>query len=76
MSQSIHHSALEAVANVAIGNGIAFAANLIVLPMFGYHVTVADAFGIGVIFTAISLVRSFFVRRLFNRWQQAGRVAQ
>lgn len=70
MSQSIHHSALEAVANVAIGNGIAFAANLVVLPMFGYHVTVADALGIGVIFTVISIVRSFAVRRLFNRWHQ------
>lgn len=76
MSQPIHHSALEAIANVAIGNGISFVANLIVLPLFGYHVTMADAFGIGVIFTAISLIRSFFVRRLFNRWQQAGKLQE
>jgi uncharacterized membrane protein (DUF485 family) len=66
--QSRKRSALEAVANVAIGFLVAVAANLIVLPAFGYPVTVADSFGIGMIFTAVSLARSYIVRRLFNKF--------
>lgn len=60
-------SAVEAVANVAIGWGVNVVANMIVLPWFGYAVTARDAVGIGVVFTAISLVRSYGLRRLFNR---------
>jgi uncharacterized membrane protein (DUF485 family) len=67
MSQSRTMSAIEATANVAIGYGINFAANLIVLPAFGFAVTAADAAGIGVVFTAISLARSYVLRRAFNR---------
>lgn len=67
MSQSRTMSAVEAAANVAIGYGINFAANLLVLPAFGFAVTAADAAGIGVVFTAISLARSYVLRRAFNR---------
>lgn len=56
----------ESVANIAVGFGINYVANLVVLPWFGFHVTAADAFGIGVIFTAISLARSYVLRRWFN----------
>jgi hypothetical protein len=65
--QSRLMSAVEAGFNVAIGYGVSFAANLVVLPLFGYAVTVRDAASIGVVFTAIALVRSYLVRRLFNR---------
>ena len=65
--QSKRHSALEAVANVAIGYLISVAANVVVLPLFGYAVSVADGFAIGLVFTAISLVRSYVLRRAFNR---------
>lgn len=47
-------------------------ANLIVLPWFGFKVSVSQAFNIGVIFTFISIARSYILRRLFNRimiWQ-------
>jgi reverse gyrase len=42
---------------------------LIVAPLCVAHQTVSEAkkFGIDVIFTVISIVRSYFVRRLFNR---------
>jgi len=56
----------EALANIAVGFAINFTANLVVLPRFGYAVTPSDAFGIGVIFTAISLARSYVLRRWFN----------
>jgi hypothetical protein len=64
--QSRMMSAVEAVANIAIGFLVSVAANIIVLPLFGYDVTVADSFAIGLAFTAISLVRSYALRRVFN----------
>ena len=64
--QSRLQSLIEAWLNVAIGFGVSLVANLIVLPLFGYPVTVGDAFGIGLVFTAISIVRSYIIRRLFN----------
>jgi hypothetical protein len=66
MSQTQLGSFVEAWANIAVGFGINFAANLIVMPWFGFHVTPRDAFGIGIIFTVISLVRSYVLRRWFN----------
>jgi len=66
MAQSRKGSLIEALANTAIGWGINLSANLVVLPLFGFPVTVTQAIGIGVIFTVISVVRSYGVRRLFN----------
>lgn len=67
------HSFIESIFNVVIGFFISMAANLIVLPWFGFKVSIKSAFGIGIIFTFISIVRSYALRRLFNRimlWQK------
>ena len=66
MSQSRRMSAIEAVANVCLGYGVALCAQLAVFPMFGMTVSLGDNVAIGAIFTAVSLVRSYAVRRLFN----------
>jgi len=65
--QSRIMSATEAATNVAIGYLVSVVANIIVLPAFGYDVTIADSFAIGLAFTAISLARSYILRRIFNR---------
>lgn len=59
-------SFVEAWANIAVGFSINFCANLLVLPLFGFNVHAGQAFGIGLIFTAISLARSYVIRRYFN----------
>lgn len=66
MTQTRTGSLAEALANIAVGFGINWTANMLVLPLFGFHVTGGQAFGIGLIFTAISLVRSYVLRRWFN----------
>ena len=66
--QSKRRSALEAVTNVTVGFLVAVGANLLVLPAFGYEVTIIDSFAIGWVFTVISMLRSYFLRRLFNWW--------
>ena len=66
MAQTKLGSFAEAWANIAIGFGINLAANLVVLPWFGLPVTLHAALGIGAVFTAISLIRSYILRRWFN----------
>lgn len=71
MSQTRRMSAVEAAANVAIGYGVAVLTQAVVFPLFGLRASVGEHFGIAAIFTAISLVRSYAVRRLFNAWSRA-----
>ena len=67
MSQTKTQSAIESVANVAVGYGVSLAANATILPLFGITISTADNLAIGAIYTAISIVRSYCVRRAFNR---------
>lgn len=60
-------SAVESAAGTAIGFGVAVLSNHFVLPLFGMMPSASDSFWIAVVFTAISLVRGYLVRRLFNR---------
>ena len=66
MSQSKFGSFVESWANILVGFTINYYANMAILPLFGFNVTSADAIGMGLIFTAISLVRSYVIRRWFN----------
>lgn len=67
MSQTKKGSFIEAWLNVLIGFAINFTANMVFLPMFGFTtLTATKAFGIGCVFTVISVARSYLVRRLFN----------
>lgn len=65
--QSKRASFVESCVNVAIGYGVAILSQLLVFPMFGIHVPISSNLGIGLWFTAISLIRSYVIRRAFNR---------
>ena len=67
-SQSKFHSFLESVANVAIGYGVALVSQILVFPLFGITIPLRENLMIGAIFTVVSIVRSYSVRRLFNWW--------
>lgn len=66
MSQTRKGSAFEAVMNVSVGFGINFTANALIFPLFGWHISVSDNILLGAIYTVISLVRSYCIRRWFN----------
>lgn len=66
MKQSKQMSFLESLTNVAVGYGVAVSAQILVFPMFGLDVTLSDNLTIGAIFTGISIVRSFTLRRVFE----------
>lgn len=69
MSQSRRLSAIEAIANVTLGYLLALATQLIVFPMLGVQVGLWDNLQISVAFVAVSLARSYLLRRLFLRWE-------
>lgn len=64
--QSRAGSLAEAVANVIAGYLAALLAQQIVLPVFDIHVGLATHAAIAVVFTVLSLVRSYLLRRVFE----------
>ena len=64
--QSKKESMIETLTNVGIGWFISFIANMLVLPLFGYNINLTDGVLISIIFTIISIVRGYLVRRFFN----------
>jgi len=62
-------SAAEAVTNNVAGFVIAVGAQEVVLPFFGFYPSLSDNMEITAIFMLISLIRSYFFRRLFDWFQ-------
>ena len=62
-------SMIEAFVNVAIGYGVAVTSQVIVFPLLGMEVALSTNLIIGVIFTVISLVRSYVLRRIFTKFK-------
>ena len=67
MTQSRTMSAAESVANVAIGYGIALITHVVVFGALEIPVSLEQNLCIGVVFTVVSLIRSYLLRRFFNR---------
>ncbi len=66
MNQTRLGSFIEAWINVAIGFAINFCANLLILPLIGFHISIGQNLFIGVLYTVISVARSYVIRRWFN----------
>ena len=77
MNQSRLMSMVESLANVLVGYVVAVATQMAVFPLFGLAVTVTENLLIGLIFTAVSIVRSYALRRGFEalRVRQSGRAS-
>ena len=59
-------SLVEAASNVVAGYLIAVATQMVAFPLFGLDLPLATNLLIGAIFTAVSLARSYLLRRLFE----------
>jgi hypothetical protein len=66
MIQSRFMSLVESITNVLVGFGVAILTQALVFPLFGIHVTMGDHVAIGGVFTAVSLIRGYLLRRLFE----------
>ena len=72
MKQRKLTSLIESVLNCVIGIGVAFVMQVILFPMFGIHISLQTSGLIAVVFTLVSIVRSYFVRRLFEWLRVSG----
>ena len=63
--QSRMMSLVEALANVVVGR-IGVALQIVLFPVFGFTVSIRQNLIIGLVFTAVSIVRSYALRRIFE----------
>jgi len=67
--QSKLHSLFEAIINVGSGLLLSIATwKLIITPIFGIEANNSQVVLISAIFTILSILRSYFWRRLFNKY--------
>lgn len=64
--QTKKESFIESLTSTTIGIIIGIVLNLTILPVFGYPVSLSDSLWISVIFTVVSLIRSYLIRRWYN----------
>jgi len=72
--QSRWLSFVEAITNIVVGYGLAVLTQIIVFPLFGLHASLGENFLLAMIFTCISLIRGYTLRRVFNSvggWQKS-----
>lgn len=70
MSQKKHHSFFEACINVSIGWAISVVVGqLVIYPMFDIELSVVENMGATAMFTVVSVVKAYYIRRLANWWQ-------
>jgi hypothetical protein len=66
MKQSRVMSLVESVANVVVGYGVAVVTQILIFPIFGLHTTLAQNLKLGLVFTIVSIGRSYALRRFFE----------
>ena len=66
-AQTRRGSLLEAFTNVVFGYLVALGTQRVVFPLFGIETTLATDSAIAAVFTLVSIVRSYLLRRVFER---------
>ena len=65
--QSKKHSAIESITNVIIGLIISFLIQLIIYPFLNIKVSINQNIFITFVFFIASFIRSYVIRRMFNK---------
>lgn len=73
MSQTRMVSLVEAGANVGLGLILAFMIQISVFPLIGLHATLGQNALLASVFTAVSLLRGYTIRRLFEALEKQRR---
>jgi hypothetical protein len=74
--QTKREAITEAWVNIVIGFSINYSANLIFLPLVGAQLTFANNFWLGWLYTAVSILRQYAIRRWFNAGAFAKSIAR
>ena len=65
--QTKFQSFIESTVNILIGYFTALISQLLIFPLFNINIPIQDNLLIGLYFTLISLIRSYLIRRFFNK---------
>jgi hypothetical protein len=65
--QTKKQSLIESLINILIGYFVSIGSQIVIFPQFGIEVSIKDNFCIGLYFTIVSIIRSYLVRRFFNK---------
>ena len=68
IKQTRLESLIESVINTGLGFLVALITQILVYPVFDINVTLGDQTLLALIFTSVSLVRGYIVRRYFNTY--------
>jgi hypothetical protein len=66
MRQTRRVSLVEAITNVIVGYALAVGMQIMVFPWFGLQASLGENLALGGVFTGISLLRGYALRRLFE----------
>ena len=64
--QTKKQSLLESLTNTFLGFGVSYIALLLINALYGLELTLIDSFEIVLIFTIVSIIRNYVIRRFFN----------
>lgn len=64
--QTRRQSIIEVWVNIIIGFSINYIMNMLLLPLVGANITFSDNFWLGWVYTAVSILRQYGIRRWFN----------
>ena len=67
MNDTKSKSLTETFINIGLGLIVSIISNFVILPLYGFKGSPEIFFEISFWFTLVSLVRAYFIRRLFNR---------
>ncbi len=60
-------SLIETITNIVVGYLIALGVQLLIFPPLGVHLDLHQNIAIALVFTVASILRSYVLRRVFNR---------
>lgn len=63
--QTLKHSFMESITNIVLGGALSVLVTFSFFPMFGWAISLDQSIALTLMFSALSLVRGFTVRRFF-----------
>lgn len=69
MSQTKLGSLVEVIVGTAIGMVISLIAQIPIFPLYGIEISMAEDIQIVILFTVVSIIRGYMVRRAFESWE-------
>ena len=62
-------SLIRAASNVTVGYALAVVTQIVTFPWFGLKASLGENVALGLVFTAVSLIRGYALRRMFTQFE-------